>query len=136
VRVEPIADRFERRLCTRYLLGGAKDIQVGLDTQAGVRDVVGRLSKALDDDVLDAGLSESAGRFLIGRSHTLKAEGIVCEIGLQPTRNPRGNVVQCELYKRESEVCEFTEVQEGVPLGVGELLQGLRIGVAKSKRRE
>jgi hypothetical protein len=68
--------------------------------------------------------------------YTLEAEGVVGEIRLQAAGDPGGNTVQCELRERESKMREVAEVQEGVPLSFGELLQGLRIGSAKLKRSE
>ena len=114
----------------------AVEVEVGLNAEVRVRDVVRGLGEAFDDDMFDAGMVQDARNLAIGSLDSQKTESVVGEIGLQALCHPFGNTIKCELRERKSEVCEFTEAKEGMPLSIGESLQSLRIGIAKLKGGE
>ena len=54
-----------------------EDVDIGLPPESRVQDIIGRLRKAFDNDVLHAGPAERFGGFPVGCLDALEAESIV-----------------------------------------------------------
>ncbi|MFY9855709.1 MAG: hypothetical protein WAK26_17710 [Terracidiphilus sp.] len=94
----------------------AEDVNIRLRPETRIRNVIGGLREAFDNDVLHSGAAERSGGFSISGLDTLKAQSIVSQVSLETFDDPQWKFLHGELCNLQGKMGRVANSEQISPL--------------------